>query len=147
MSDEEQWPPLVPEEDTRFLPGPNPEYWRLRPRAPMPGAVLGPLHEIPEDRGREYVFGRGKSAFSMFVIRKGSQVWGYLNICPHFSLPLNYRAGQFMNEDATLIRCSMHFAEFRIEDGFCVSGAAENCYLDPVPLHIDSENRVVIGPG
>jgi nitrite reductase/ring-hydroxylating ferredoxin subunit len=93
------------------------------------------------------VFGRGKSAFSMFVIRKGSQVWGYLNICPHFSLPLNYRAGQFMNEDATLIRCSMHFAEFRIEDGFCVSGAAENCYLDPVPLHIDSENRVVIGPG
>lgn len=127
------------------MSGPNRDYWRLRPRAPLPGAVLGPLGEIDERTGREYQFGRGKSAFSMFVIRKGRQVWGYLNICPHFSLPLNYRAGQFMNEDGSLIRCSMHFAEFRIEDGFCVAGAADGCHLDPVPLHVDGEGRVVIG--
>lgn len=102
----------------------------------MPGTVLGPLVEIPEGKGREYVFGRGKSAFSMFVVRQGAEVWGYLNICPHFSLPLNYRAGEFMNEDGTLIRCSMHFAEFRIEDGACVAGAAEGCALDPVPVEV-----------
>lgn len=125
------------------MPG-DPTYWRLRPRAPLPDAVLGPLDDIPEDKGREYLFGRGTSAFSMFVIRKGERVWGYLNICPHFSLPLNCRAGEFPNEDGSLIRCSMHFAEFRIEDGFCVGGAAENCFLDPVPVHVDAERRVVI---
>jgi nitrite reductase/ring-hydroxylating ferredoxin subunit len=117
------------------LPG-DPTYWRLRPRAPSPGTVLGPLDEIPEGKGREYVFGRGKSAFSMFVVRRGPEVWGYLNICPHFSLPLNYRAGEFMNEEGSLIRCSMHFAEFRIEDGYCVAGAAESCFLDPVPVEV-----------
>jgi nitrite reductase/ring-hydroxylating ferredoxin subunit len=125
---------------------PLPGYWRLRPRAPEPGTVLGPLGEIPEGTGREYVFGRGKSAFSMFVVRRGRTVWGYLNVCPHFSLPLNYRAGEFLNETATRIRCSMHFAEFRIEDGFCVSGAAENCYLDPVPLAVDPDGTVRIEP-
>lgn len=118
---------------------PEPGYWRLRPRAPMPGATLGPLGEIPEGKGKEFIFGRGKSAFSMFVIRRGDEVWGYLNIRPHFSLPLNYRAGEFMNEDGSLIRCSMHFAEFRIEDGFCVSGAAESCFLDPVPVEVVDE--------
>ena len=126
------------------MPG-NPGYWRLRPRAPDPGTILGPLGEIPEDKGKEYVFGRGKSAFSMFCIRKGTRVWGYLNICPHFSLPLNHRAGEFMNENGTLIRCSRHFAEFSIEDGFCVAGAAENSFLDPVPVFVDGAGRVVIG--
>jgi nitrite reductase/ring-hydroxylating ferredoxin subunit len=105
--------------------GPQHGYWRLRPRAPLPGTPLGRLDDIDAATGREYVFGRGKSAFSMFVVRRGAQAWGYLNLCPHFSLPLNHRAGQFMNESATRIRCSMHFAEFRIEDGFCVAGAAE----------------------
>ena len=123
---------------------PTPGYWRLRPRAPLPGAVLGPLAEIDEASGREYVFGRGKSAFSMFAVRRGGQVWGYLNLCPHFSLPLNCRAGQFMNESATRIRCSMHFAEFRIEDGYCLTGAAEACFLDPVPLVVDAGGLVSI---
>lgn len=111
-------------------------YWRLRPRAPAPGALLGPLAAIPETTGREFVFGRGKAAFSMFVIRRGGAAWGYLNICPHFSLPLNAHADAFLNPAATLIRCTMHFAEFRIEDGVCVSGACEGCRLDPVPLAV-----------
>src|SRR5262245_48029124 len=126
------------------MPG-IPDYWRLRPRAPALGTVLGPLAEIAEGKGREYQFGRGKSAFSMFVIRRGREVWGYLNICPHFSLPLNYRAGEFMNEEGSLIRCSMHFAEFTIEDGECVAGAASGGALDPVPVFVNDADEVVIG--
>ncbi len=126
--------------------GGDPTYWRRRPRAPAPGTVLGPLKEIPDRKGREYTFGRGKSAFSMFVVRRGDEVRGYLNICPHYSLPLNYREGEFVNEDGSRIRCSMHFAEFRFEDGFGVSGAAENCYLDPVPVHVEDGQVVITRP-
>ncbi len=115
-------------------PRPEPGYWRLRPRAPAPGTVLGPLADVPDGGAREFTFGAGKSAFSMFVVRRGDDVRGYLNLCPHFSLPLNARAGVFLNDQGTRIRCSMHFAEFRIEDGFGLSGAAENCWLDPVPV-------------
>lgn len=120
--------------------------WRLRPRAPEPGTVLGRLDDIPEATGREFVFGRGRSAFSMFVVRSGESVRGYLNLCPHFSLPLNARAGQFMNEDASRIRCSMHFAEFRIEDGVCVAGAAEGGALDPIPLVVAADRTILIQP-
>ena len=123
---------------------PDPGYWRLRPRAPSPGTVLGPLAEVPEGRGKEYLFGRGKSAFSMFVVRRGSEVWGYLNICPHFSLPLNDRAGEIMNEDGTLIRCSMHFSDFRIEDGFCVAGPCSGESLLALPVRLDDEGWIVL---
>ena len=122
----------------------TPGYWRLRPRAPEPGTALAPLTGIDERTGREFVFGRGKSAFSMFVVRRGTDVRGYLNLCPHFSLPLNYRAGEFLNEDASRIRCSMHFAEFRWEDGECLAGAAVDGWLDPVPLAVSADGMVHI---
>ena len=124
---------------------PNPDYWRLRPRAPALGTVLGPLDSVPDRRGKEFVFGRGASAFSMFVVRRGDNVFGYLNLCPHFSLKLNQRGDEFSNDDASLIRCTMHFAEFRIEDGFCVAGACEGSFLDPVPVHV-AAGHLVIGP-
>jgi len=72
-------------------------------------------------------------------------VYGYLNICPHYSSALNYRAGQFLSEDKSHIRCTMHYAEFRIEDGYGVKGAAERCYLDPVPVRVEND-MIVIAP-
>ena len=124
------------------LSKPDPTLWRLRPRAPQPGAVLGRLNDIPDGDAKEYVFGRGTTVFSMFVVRRGEDVYGYLNICPHYSSPLNHRADQFLNEDKTLIRCTSHFAEFRIEDGYGVRGAAEQCWLDPVPVQV--ENGMIV---
>lgn len=108
----------------------------------MPGAVLGPLEDIADGDAKEYLFGRGTTVFSMFVVRRADAVFGYLNICPHYSSPLNYRAGQFPNEDLSRIRFTMHFAEYRIEDGFGVSGAGEGCWLDPIPVHV--ENGMIV---
>ena len=114
--------------------GPTPDYWLSRPRAPAVGTSLGPLDAIANNGAREYVFGKGKAAFSMFVVRRDPEVFGYLNICPHASLPLNYREGEFLNQSGDKIVCTMHFSEFRINDGFGTAGAAENCWLDPVPV-------------
>jgi len=125
------------------LPG-NPDYWRLRPRAPAPGTVVAPLAAVPDRRGKEFRFGRGASAFSMFVVRHGETVRGYLNLCPHFSLKLNQRGDEFVNDDGSLIRCTMHFAEFRVDDGLCVAGACEGSFLDPVPVHV-ADGHIVIG--
>src|SRR5580700_5209093 len=124
------------------LSKPDPTLWRTRPRAPVPGTPLGLLEEISDGDAKEYVFGRGTTVFSMFVVRRGGEVFGYLNICPHYSSPLNYREGQFLSDDKSHIRCTTHYAEFRIEDGFGVRGAAEGCSLDPVPVHI--ENGLIV---
>jgi nitrite reductase/ring-hydroxylating ferredoxin subunit len=119
------------------LSKPDPTLWRTRPRAPLPGAALGPLEDIADGHAKEFVFGRGTTVFSMFVVRQADKVFGYLNICPHYSSPLNCRAGEFLSEDHSHIRCTMHFAEYRIEDGFGVAGAGEGCWLDPVPVHVE----------
>jgi nitrite reductase/ring-hydroxylating ferredoxin subunit len=129
------------------LSKPDPLLWRTRPRAPMPGTMLGPLEEIPDGQAKEYVFGRGTTVFSMFVVRRSEHVYGYLNICPHFSSALNCRADQFLNEDGSRIRCTMHFAEFRIEDGFGIAGAAQDCWLDPVPVLVQDGHIIISPPG
>lgn len=113
------------------------DYWRTRPRAPALGTVLGPLEEIEEGYAREYVFGAGVSAFRMFIFRRqGEELYAYLNLCPHFSLPLNRADGDFLCPEKKWLRCNQHFALFRIEDGRCVTGAAEGEGLDPIKVEV-----------
>ncbi len=119
------------------------EVWRTRPYAPRSGDVLGPLDSIADGQGKEFVFGRGRGAFHMFVVRKGPNVYGYLNICPHSSLPLNHRPDDFMSVDGKRIRCTRHFALFQVESGLCDAGACENLYLDAVPVSVRAGEIVV----
>lgn len=125
---------------------PEPFSWRYMPRAPLPGTRLMAFSDIKNGTAKDFTFGRGTTVFSMFIVRQDDKVYGYLNICPHYSQPLNYREGQFLNEDATRIRCTMHFAEFNIDDGFGVAGAAENCWLDPVPVIVKDEGIFIATP-
>lgn len=118
------------------LPPPDPGRWRAHPAAPEPGTALAPLAEIKDGDAREFRFGK-RGAFSMFVVRRGDAVRAYVNICPHFGTPLNDRAPTFLTEDGTRIRCTTHFSEYRIEDGFGVAGHGEGCWLDPVPVAVE----------
>ena len=113
---------------------PDPELWKKRPYAPQPGQVLGPFDEIPDGRAKEYIFGVGVNAFRMFVVRQGSEAYGYVNQCPHYSLPLNHRPDQFLSRSGDKIMCTQHLALFRIEDGACLDGACDGRALDPVPV-------------
>lgn len=123
------------------------DYWRLRPRAPDSGAILGPVHDLPNDGAREYAFGRGPSAFRMFVVRRGTLLRAYLNLCPHFSLPLNQEPDRFLSPDGETLLCSQHFAEFDIESGRCIAGACLGSHLDAIPVHIDKDRNLRIGRG
>jgi nitrite reductase/ring-hydroxylating ferredoxin subunit len=121
----------------------DPTAWRRHPHAPPPRTVLGPVDAIPDGEGREYLFGPDHDLFRMFVVRRGPEVFGYLNICPHFSLRLNHRANQFTNRDGEIL-CSMHFALFRFDDGVCVEGACPGRSLDPVPVEVTPDGTLRI---
>lgn len=118
-----------------MLPPPDPDCWRRNPAAPEPGTVLAPIDEIADGEAREFRFGK-RGAFSMFVIRRGDAFHGYVNICPHYGTPLNERKPSFLTADGARIRCSKHYSEFQIEDGFGIAGFGEGCWLDPVPLTV-----------
>ena len=61
----------------------------------------------------------------LFVVRRETQAYCYVNDCPHLHITLDFVPGRFMNKDASLIQCSNHGARFEIENGKCVWGHAE----------------------
>ena len=128
-----------------MTPG-DPTVWRRHPHAPAMGTELGPADAIPDGQGREFTFGPAHDLFRMFVVRRGADVFGYLNVCPHFSLPLNYRADQFTTRDGEIL-CSMHFALFRFDDGVCIEGACPGRALDSVPVEVTPGGVLRIAAG
>ena len=117
--------------------------WRTRPFAPAVGARLDPLDAVEDGSAKEYVFGVGLNRFRMFVVRKGQRVFGYLNLCPHYSLPLNHRADEFLTRDGDRIMCRQHLALFAIEDGRGLEGACEGRGLDVIPVSVRAGEMII----
>ena len=122
----------------------QPNDWRRRPNAPGAGTRLCRLEQIPDGTGREFKFGEGPDQFRMVVFRMGPSAWGYVNVCAHFWLPLNFLPEKFLISGPGRVMCSHHSAVFRFEDGFCVDGPVKGGHLDPVPVEV-VDNSVIIG--
>lgn len=57
-----------------------------------------------------------------FLVYHQTQVFSYINRCPHTGINLNWQPLQFLDTSKQLIQCSMHGALFRIDNGLCVRG-------------------------
>jgi nitrite reductase/ring-hydroxylating ferredoxin subunit len=112
--------------------------WREREFAPEPGTEVCRIEDIPDGAAREFRFGAGRAAFRLLVLRSGAKVWGYVNACPHFWVPLNPEADQFTLFEHSRIYCATHYAMFRFEDGFCEEGPCAGASLEKVPLRVEA---------
>ena len=77
------------------------------------------------------------------VARSGEQAWAYVNVCPHFSLPLNSQPNEFLVIGERRVMCAYHCAIFRFEDGHCIEGPAEGLGLEPVAIEVVSGDVVL----
>jgi nitrite reductase/ring-hydroxylating ferredoxin subunit len=73
------------------------------------------------------------------LLRRGHEVWAYLNRCPHFSIPLDFEPGVFCTYDASLLMCAHHSAMFRFEDGHCVDGPCAGAALTAVMIEVSGQ--------
>ncbi|WP_343049948.1 Rieske (2Fe-2S) protein [Burkholderia guangdongensis] len=73
---------------------------------------------------------------AIVIVRRGDDAWAYRNVCPHFSIPLNYEPDTFWAYDAQWLMCAHHSAMFRFEDGMCVDGPCEGAALTAIPVRI-----------
>ena len=120
--------------------------WQVRPNAPQPGTyltTLACLEESGEGGVIELKFGHGRMIFSMLVLKTSKGPRAFVNLCPHYAMPLDAGTGTFCN-DAGLIECLQHFALFRPEDGMCIAGACPGASLDSIPLECDADGRLYI---
>src|SRR5690606_15080316 len=76
-----------------------------------------------EDPGSSaFTLGSGPWPLRGFLVRRGDDVFAYVNRCPHAGHPLNMRPHEFLTPDRAWILCNSHGAIFEIAGGRCVAG-------------------------
>ena len=101
--------------------------WRDISTAPDPGTVVCELDQVEGVRAFDL------SGFPLLVIRDAAGLRGFVNLCPHQYLPLDYRGDQLLSADGARLICTSHQAQFDATTGE-VHGGPASCGLDPVPL-------------
>ena len=94
----------------------------MNPAQPPPGTRLCDLAEIADPGAKGFRFRLEELLFAGFVVRRGDDVRGYIDRCPHAGTPLALMGDRFLTREGGLILCSSHGALFRIDDGLCVAG-------------------------
>lgn len=108
----------------------------------MAATFLCQINDIADPGSRGFRVTDGDTAKDIMVIRRGNEVFGYINSCPHTGVCLDWQPGQFLAMDSQSIICATHGAEFRIEDGYCVGGPCAGDSLVPVRITIDAAGRL-----
>jgi len=75
---------------------------------------------------------------NIFVVRKGDQVFTYLNWCPHNQVLIDQIPDKFFNADKSYIQCSKHGALFGIDNGLCIEGPCEGERLKSLDTVIEN---------
>jgi nitrite reductase/ring-hydroxylating ferredoxin subunit len=91
-------------------------YLLSHPARPQAGERLCLVEEIADPGAKGFVFELENKRFYSFLVRRGDQVWGYVNSCPHIAAPLTLRDDRdFLNKSGELLFCNVHYALFTFE--------------------------------
>lgn len=84
----------------------------------------------------------------VFVVRRGGALHAYRDACPHYGdTPMAWRADEYLNAARDRIVCSSHGAEFEIETGLCVKGAALGLCLEKAPVEVNERGELLLIAG
>lgn len=112
-------------------------------------AVCG-VNDIPNRRAKGFQLLRrtpdgAAKAWSIFIVRWGTRVFGYVNQCPHHEVNLDWERNQFLDPDGLRLMCGKHGALFEIGSGRCVSGPCTGQTLEAVTVRIVDGDLCVSG--
>lgn len=111
------------------------------------GSLLCRLGELPDPGSRGVTVEQGGRLHEVFVVRRGGQVFCYLNSCPHTGSPLDWMPDRFLSLDQRYIQCATHAALFRIEDGLCIAGPCSGDALTPLPVIVKGDRVMLVAGG
>jgi len=101
------------------------------------GVKLCALDGVGDGKARNFVLQMRAGRFHGFVVRKGADVTGFVDRCPHAGLPLAQQLDDYLTPDGSHIACSWHGALFRPEDGLCVGGPCAGQSLTRWPVAVE----------
>lgn len=113
---------------------------------PPPGAPLCRLDALADPGARGFAFpaeaAEGARPFLGFVVRRGAEVTGFVDSCPHVGAPLASADGRYLTRRGDHVVCFNHGALFRPDDGVCVAGPCVKRALRPWPVVVRGEEVV-----
>lgn len=87
----------------------------------------------------------GQGSDTVFVVRRGDEVVGYRNACPHVGgAPMAWRKDAYLNADGSRIVCHAHGAQFDIASGLCLLGPCVGQSLQRLAIHVDAQGAVLL---
>lgn len=107
------------------------------------GDILCALSDIEDGCAKEFSYRSGSDIHDIFLQRKGRDIYGFVNVCPHTGTPLNMEEGGFMEKSGRYLMCHTHGALFQLDDGLCVAGPCNGEKLKAVDVKVDSGNVIV----
>ena len=105
--------------------------------------VLCRLDELQDPGSRGVTLRQGDRLLDVFVVRRGRDVYAYINSCPHTGSPLDWKEHEFLSLDRHYIQCAMHAALFRLTDGMCVAGPCTGASLTAISVAVEAGLVVV----
>ena len=112
---------------------------------PSRPAILCALDTIPNGACKGLTLTEAAGEREIFIVRRGDKVFAYVNSCPHTGVTLNWKPDEFLSFDRVYIQCSIHGAQFRISDGYCVYGPCAAQSLQSVSVEI-IDGMIVVSP-
>jgi nitrite reductase/ring-hydroxylating ferredoxin subunit len=103
--------------------------------------ILCRLDEIPDGKSKGFLPIRRED--QVLAVRKGDEVFVYMNSCPHEWVAMDLRKDYFLTGNGEEIMCYAHSAHFTIETGLCTAGPCLNKELIKVPCRIE-DGAVII---
>lgn len=104
------------------------------PARPPAGVRLCAVSEIEDPGAKGFHFRHELRLFNGFVLRRGDQVTGFVDWCPHVGWPLDVFE-QYLTRDKKHLLCTGHGALFDM-DGLCIAGPCEQERLVPWPVEV-----------
>ena len=109
-------------------------------------AYLCRSQEIAEGEARAFPSPGGPGTKVILVRRRGA-LHAYWDACPHYGdTPMAWRTNAYLNALGDRIVCASHGAEFEIETGRCVLGAALGQSLSRAPIEVNASGEVRLSP-
>ncbi len=100
------------------------------------GTFLCKVDEIEDGGAKNFIGTVDGKQRNIFAVRRGAEVFLYLNSCPHNRVPLDFTPGKFFSLDKRFLQCSTHGAQFEINSGECVSGPCTGDFLKALKAEI-----------
>lgn len=98
--------------------------------------ALACKHDLRNPGSLEFAVFAGAAPLRGFLVRRGDEIFAYVNRCPHAGQPLNRAPDGFLDPSNQLIMCRSHGAMFDIESGVCVAGICSGQSLQPLPVRV-----------